>query len=364
MEDPPSSSLAAGGVKDTDTSSVQKEDEDVTLSAGKVHGDCAKELKFSSKIITMKVMPIGSDNKNQESSEEGQPISKRQMKRRARHEKWIALKPLRRQKEKDKLREKKRKLKEERERLGIDEDSIRGPKLIRMADPEASGVSVAIDCSFDHLMNDLEVRKVAKQIQRCYAANRRSSSPFQFHLCGFKSKTKSWFDEKVQGYSNWDVHFHKGPVEEVFPKDKVVYLSSESENILEALDPSKAYIIGGLVDHNHQKGLCHEIAKEKGWHHAQLPIGSFVEMNGRKVLTINQVFEILIAFSASHDWREAFYHVLPARKVKTFVQDSTIERDDSIKLGSENSKETERSNGQEVNEEATKEECTTNESPS
>lgn len=60
-----------------------------------------------------------------------------------------------RQKQKEKLRDKKRKLREERERLGIDEDSIRGPKLIKMSDPEASQVSVAIDCGFDHLMNDL-----------------------------------------------------------------------------------------------------------------------------------------------------------------------------------------------------------------
>jgi len=42
---------------------------------------------------------------------------------------------------------------------------------------------------------------------------------------------------------------------ELFPKEQLVYLSSEGTDTLLALDPSKVYVIGGLVDHNRFKVL-------------------------------------------------------------------------------------------------------------
>jgi tRNA (guanine9-N1)-methyltransferase len=94
-----------------------------------------------------------------------------------------------------------------------------------------------------------------------------------------------------------------------------VYLTSDSPNEIQTLDPQKVYIIGGLVDHNRLKGITFQKAQTEGIATARLPIDHFFVMKTRKVLTVNQVLEILLAYaSGSHNWEEALLNVIPKRK--------------------------------------------------
>lgn len=74
----------------------------------------------------------------------------------------------------------------------------------------------------------------------------------QLNLTSFTGKSKDEMTKHV-GYENWDVNFHDEDYLQVFPKDKLVYLSSESDNVVKELEDNKIYIIGGLVDHNSHK---------------------------------------------------------------------------------------------------------------
>lgn len=62
----------------------------------------------------------------------------------------------------------------------------------------------------------------------------------------------------------------------VFDANQCCYLSSEADEVLEELDENTVYIIGGIVDHNSQKGLCKRLADEKGVRTARLPIDRHV----------------------------------------------------------------------------------------
>ncbi|QSZ31467.1 hypothetical protein DSL72_001032 [Monilinia vaccinii-corymbosi] len=94
----------------------------------------------------------------------------------------------------------------------------------------------------------------------------------------------------------------------------IIYLSSDSENTLTTLTPNTTYIIGGIVDKNRHKGLCYKRACEAGIPTAKLPIGEYMTMQSRTVLTVNHVMEIMIRWLETGDWAEAFLKVIPKRK--------------------------------------------------
>ncbi|XP_045140122.1 tRNA methyltransferase 10 homolog A isoform X2 [Echinops telfairi] len=212
-------------------------------------------------------------------------ISKRQMKKLIKQKQWEEQRELRKQKRKEK---RKRKQLERQCQLEPNSDGHDRKRMRR--DAVRSPLRLIVDCSFDGLMVLKDIKKLHKQIQRCYAENRRALHPVQ------------------------DIHIKPEHYSELLKKEDLIYLTSDSPNVLKKLDESKAYVIGGLVDHNHHKGLTYKQASDYGIEHAQLPLGNFVKMNSRKVLAVNHVFEIILEYLETRDWQEAFFTILPQRK--------------------------------------------------
>ncbi|SCZ90676.1 BZ3500_MvSof-1268-A1-R1_Chr1-3g02141 [Microbotryum saponariae] len=99
-------------------------------------------------------------------------------------------------------------------------------------------------------------------------------------------------------------------------KSSFIYLTGDSTNVLTTIDPTKTYILGGIVDRNRYKSLCLDKALQHGIGHAQLPIGEYLaEMPTRKVLTVNQVYDIMVQFVECGDWEKALRDVMPLRKM-------------------------------------------------
>ncbi|CAG5117108.1 unnamed protein product, partial [Candidula unifasciata] len=186
-------------------------------------------------------------------------------------------------------------------------------------------IRVVLDLSLDEYMAEKDVNSLSSQLQHSYSANRRAQNPLQLYLCSLGGKTKQRLDE-IGDYRGWDVYLETQSYEQLFPKENLVYLTSESPNILTSLSEDKVYIIGGLVDHNKHKGLCHKIAEERGIAHAQLPIAEYLDMKTRKVLAVNHVFSILLRYTETHDWKTAFMAEMPQRK-QAHLKEENVEAD-------------------------------------
>ncbi|XP_072392600.1 uncharacterized protein [Diabrotica undecimpunctata] len=259
-------------------------------------------------------------------------LSKKQKKKYLRSVNWNKVKKEKRKKERLKTKEKKIYAKLHGIDLGPSRKEL---KRVKMANSPCK-ISVCIDLSFDELMIDKDMAKTIKQVLRIYTLNRRAKAPMQLHLSSFNGKSEKEFS-RHHGHEHWDINFHTDEYINIFPKEKLVYLSSESENNIMELEQDKIYIIGGLVDHNAHKGICYNKAVEQGIAHGKLPIEEYFWMKQRKVLTINHVFEILLYVSEGNSFKEAFEKILPKRIDKIATDNSSVDNDNSALASNETS---------------------------
>ncbi|CAN6246274.1 unnamed protein product [Urochloa humidicola] len=224
-----------------------------------------------------------------------------------------------------------------RERVGrrAEERGARAERLRRAA--EGAGQKVVLDLEFADLMRPNEIHSLTQQIMYCYAVNGRSANPAHLWLTGCSGEMVTHL-QRIPGYDKWIIEKAAKPYLEAFEdcKENLVYLTADAETVLDDLDMSKIYIIGGLVDRNRWKGITQKKAAEQGIQSAKLPIANYLKMSSSQVLTVNQVFEIMLKFVETRDWKTAFFHVIPQRKrgeAETGDDEAKISLDDDEDAG-------------------------------
>ncbi|KAI6779939.1 tRNA (Guanine(9)-N1)-methyltransferase [Emericellopsis cladophorae] len=297
-------------------------------------------------------------------AQEQQPLSKNAQKRLRKAQEWEAAADDRRAKRKEKRKASKIRQREERSALlasGVDRSVVYPSKRPSTLVP----LSIIVDCDFEQYMTDKERISLSSQVTRCYSDNRNARYRSWLWMAGWNGKLVERFETVLNNsHKNWKgVGFCEGdfvaasllakekmkskedggevcpslqrsadeevkwerddkdpiplpdpepePAEEL--KD-IVYLTSDSPYTLHRLEPHKSYIVGGLVDKNREKGLCYKRARAKGIRTARLPIGEFMAMQTRQVLTTNHVVEIMLKWMECEDWGKAFEAVIPKRK--------------------------------------------------
>ncbi|EGC31756.1 hypothetical protein DICPUDRAFT_24460, partial [Dictyostelium purpureum] len=244
--------------------------------------------------------------------EESQPkLSKNAQKKLIKKQRWEEFKD----KKKIFLREKKKENRKKKREQMTEEERSEAIKLRFLKNRDISTLeyfgNVLFDFEMYDKMSEKEKKSLITQMSFLHSANTISQKPVYLHATGVTPEIKQ---ELHKGCPFKMLQCYEEPYIEKFSKDELVYLTSDSPNVITELDPNKKYIIGAIVDYNRLKGYTFEKANSQGIATAQLPIGEFIKMVSRKVLAVNHVFQILNEFLVCNNWKDAFEKVIPKRK--------------------------------------------------
>ncbi len=270
----------------------------------------------------------------------GTPVSKNQLKKLKRQQKWEGMRDDRKRRRKEKRQTKQAQKRAAREETGVATTATPKEHVL-------TPVSLIFDCDFEAYMRETELISLSSQITRSYAANRAAARSTRIYVSSWAGKLRTRYetllasqhkrwnhvyfveDDYVAAARQADTAMRGGDsvVVDVLRGDdgvddkaettdgpSLVYLTSDSPHTLDRLEPYTSYVIGGIVDKNREKGLCYRRAQERGVRTAKLPIGEYMVMASRQVLTTNQVVEIMLSWLETGDWATAFTNVIPKRK--------------------------------------------------
>ncbi|XP_058053819.1 mitochondrial ribonuclease P protein 1 homolog [Anopheles bellator] len=190
------------------------------------------------------------------------------------------------------------------------------------------GINLVIDCSYDDYMNDKEMRNTAKQLMLSFAVNRAHPEPFNVHHCNanFRKTTMHALEKHLGQMHQPEFPFNvtEQSYMEMFPKERLVYLTPHCKTDLEEFNPDDIYIVGAMVDKTSQEAVSLGKAKKLGLRMARLPLDRYFQFKSGKSLTIDQMMQIMLELKMSNNFERALRHV-PRRKVIELDEEKALQ---------------------------------------
>ena len=114
------------------------------------------------------------------------------------------------------------------------------------------GQPIVFDNSYENLMNHLSKKDLVRQLTMGLSLNREHADPFYIHICNFNLEDES---SKLLLQSiptlldtDYPLDTHSVCYQDVFPHDKLVYLTPHCDEEMMEFDHDAIYIVGSLVD--------------------------------------------------------------------------------------------------------------------
>ena len=141
------------------------------------------------------------------------------------------------------------------------------------------GNTLIFDMGFEDSMSKKEKSLLVKQMSISHGSNKIAKEPFHFHVCNLnpESEMTRLLSEKIPGwnripYTNSAEHYL-----DLYPKEKLVYLTPNSRTSLDRFDPNDIYILGGIVDLGVDDALTFAQARKEKLRTAKLPLDKYLQ---------------------------------------------------------------------------------------
>lgn len=97
------------------------------------------------------------------------------------------------------------------------------------------GLGIIIDCSFQSVMSEREIKSLCNQLGLCQAKNKSYPIPSKLMIANFRDQVKEVVTRL--GGLHWGIGLLEKHYTEYFPTTDLIYLSPDAEEEIEELDP-------------------------------------------------------------------------------------------------------------------------------
>jgi len=183
----------------------------------------------------------------------------------------------------------------------------------------AWGIPIIIDLSYHdkYRITKLGQKSLIRELSSALNLNRLSPVPFQLHITGVDDGTKADLKKSLIDENSPSLNITSQTHLDIFPPEKLVYLSPDSRNDLTCFNPDDIYVIGGIVDTaDNRSPLTLSAAKKRKIRHARFPMTRVMGLHCD--LNIDTCVAIMNDFKRENDW---FYAMrwIPPRYLKNRI---------------------------------------------
>lgn len=194
------------------------------------------------------------------------------------------------------------------------------------------GQKLVIDCGYTNIMTLAEKRRTAFQIARGFACIRQIPEPFDVVFCNYNDDQFGEYLDRFLGTDHdidfkWQSMKAKESYTELFPRNKLVYLSPHAPFSLQSFDPEEIYIVGGLELKDPMKCLSHNRAKENKIKCLKLPLDKYFPIKHRRTLTTQQTMCLLSNLKSGLSMKESISLAIPKYKIRTEEEIQGLQED-------------------------------------